>query len=95
MFPEGTSFDLSYPEFKTKWEAEFGTGIVDQPSTPIALASSEQITEAMGLVAQLKLPDEEVAKALEKRGVTQWSDLEASAIAAMIENLKKRSTATV
>ena len=94
QFPEGTNFPLDFAEFKKRWDAEYGAGVIEQPSKPIALATSDQITEAMGLVAQLKLTDEEVQKALEKRGVTQWSDLEAVAIAEMITNLKKRSTST-
>ena len=95
QFPEGTNFPLDFAEFKKRWDSEYGAGIIETASKPIALATPEQITEAMGLVAQLKLTEDEVSKALEKRGVTQWADLEAAAIVAMIENLKKRSTATV
>ena len=96
QFPDASNFPLEFAEFKTRYEAEFGAGVMDAVSKPLVLATAAQITEARGIVASLKLTDEEIAKALEKRGVTQWEDLEAEAITEMIANLnKKKASATV
>ncbi len=95
-FPDPSSFKLEFAEFKTRYEKDFGAGIIDSPVTPIALATPEQVIEARGLVEVLKLTPDEVTKALEKRNVTQWEDLDQSAIAEMIANLnKKKASATV
>ena len=95
QFPESGNFTLDFSEFKKRYEIEYGEGVVDKVSQPIALATPDQINEARGLVAVLKLSDDDIAKALEKRGVVQWDDLEQTAIVEMISNLKKRSSATV
>ena len=88
--------ESQYAEFKTRYEKDFGAGIIDSPVTPIALATPEQVIEARGLDEVLKLTPDEVTKALEKRNVTQWEDLDQSAIAEMIANLnKKKASATV
>lgn len=93
QFEESKNFTLDFTEFKKRYEAEFGAGVMDATAKPIVLATAEQLTEARGIVAALQLTPDDVAKALEKRGVTQWEDLEQSSILEMIDNLKKRAKA--
>lgn len=90
-FPEPSFFKLEFEEFKSRYEKDFGAGVIDASADPITLATPEQVIEARGLVEVLKLTPDEVTKALEKRNVTSWEDLEASAILEMISNLKKRT----
>lgn len=92
-FPENEPFPLDFPEFKRRYEIEYGAGIIDTATKPVDLAKPEQIAEAKALIEKLKLHPDDVSKSLEKRGASNWDDLEQAAIVEMISNLKKKEQA--
>lgn len=86
QFPDEDVFDWSYAEFAKR----YGAGNLERESTPIALATDEQVKEIRGLLEVVKLPDGTVDKWLDKAKVETFEDMPADALAKCISYVRER-----
>jgi len=93
-FPELDTFSLDFNQFKSRYENEYGKGILDADVKRITLASPDQIRELKSLISELKIAPEDVQKSLEKRGVVEFDDLCSSDADTMIKNLQLKLSAS-
>lgn len=70
-FPEGDSFPCNYSEFATRYGKDF----IEAESTPIVLASKEQVTEINRLLSVLNIGEKEIERILTKAQAETVSDL--------------------
>lgn len=85
-FPETETFPLEYEEFASRYGKDFIEGAVSQ----ITLASADQVAEIKRLLDLLKLPQNEIDKALNKAKAEDWSELTDEQADAYIAYLKKK-----
>jgi hypothetical protein len=85
-FPETETFPLEYEEFAARYGKDFIEGAVSQ----ITLASADQVAEIKRLLDLLKLPQNEIDKALNKAKAEDWSELTDEQADAYIAYLKKK-----
>ena len=85
-FPESESFPLEYEDFASRYGKDFIEADVSQ----ITLASPDQVAEIKRLLDLLKLPQNEIDKALTKAKAEDWSELTDSQAEAYIGYLKKK-----
>lgn len=84
-FPDGDSFVFSYDELARR----MGPSIA-APSTPVALATAEQVSEFKQLLEVVKIDADWLQTALAKNGVDEIEDLMSDKIAQYIAALKKK-----
>jgi hypothetical protein len=85
-FPETDTFPLEYEEFASRYGKDFIEGAVSQ----ITLASADQVAEIKRILDLLKLPQNEIDKALNKAKAEDWSELTDEQADAYIAYLKKK-----
>lgn len=85
-FPENEIFPWSYEEFAKR----YGRDVMEAASEPIEVASSEQVTRALLLQEQVRLPADELEKWFTKAGVTGWGEMNPATIAKCITALEAR-----
>jgi len=87
-FPDQELFEWSYEELLKR----YGPGI-DDISTPVDLASNEQVGRICDLLENIKVADSWQKNIFKKAGVEAWSDMEAGQIQACIDQLIKKGNA--
>lgn len=85
-FPETESFTLEYDEFASRYGKDF----IEADVAQITLASAEQVGEIKRLLDLLKLPQNEIDKALTKAKAESWEELTDEQADAYIAYLKKK-----
>lgn len=86
QFPDGSVFPWSYGEFATR----YGVEAIEDTSTPIVLATPEQVRDLTDLVKVLKVNPELLDKWLDKAGVDEWAQMDTATIQACIDYLNKQ-----
>lgn len=87
-FPDGELFDWSYPKFAER----YGKDIIEKESTPITLATPEQVSEINRLLSVVKIDPEDMAKILGKAGAETVAELNSEQAASTITWLNKKIT---
>jgi hypothetical protein len=90
-FPDLEKFPLSYADFATR----YGKDAIEAETHTLQLASESQLAEIDKLLKKLKINDEGISKALAKRGVESFDDLESAAAEEVIATLKKQAENTL
>jgi hypothetical protein len=85
-FPEGESFELDFDQFAER----YGKDVITKSTTPIALATPEQVSEISRLVELLKVDKETTDKWLEKCGAETFGEFNQSQANKIIETLKAK-----
>lgn len=93
--PMGERFDLQrdgtnvgYDEFSKRYGRDF----IEAEPVPIALATPEQVAEILRLLDVIKVPEEDIKKALTKAKAETWAEVSTERAAEMIVNLTKKVT---
>jgi hypothetical protein len=91
-FQEGEIFPLAYDEFA----ARYGRDIMEAGAKPVEIASAAAVADLVRLVELLKVPEETVAKWLDKAHAEKFADMPAEAVAKCTAYLRDqiKSTAT-
>lgn len=84
--PQGESFPLSYEKFADV----YGRAVIEQESTPVPLATSEQVARAQKLVESVKLDEGFTEKAFKKCNVDSWEEMTEKQISSLIQFLEKK-----
>ena len=87
-FPDAETFPWSYTEFASR----YGRDIIEGDVKQIVVASDEQVAEFTGLLTKVRMPEDWLEKCLRRGKAERVEDLEATALAAMIEMVRKRMT---
>lgn len=85
-FPEGESFPLEYSDFATR----YGKEIIEKPTAPIIVATSEQVLEIQRLVELLNIPKDTTEKWLEKANAETFAEFNTAQAAKIIDSLKSK-----
>ncbi len=85
-FPDATLFDWSYASFAER----YGKDVIESASTPIQLATPEQVTEIEKLVGVVKVDQADIDKALAKAGAENFGELNNEQADKLIVWLKKK-----
>jgi hypothetical protein len=85
-FPDGETFPLDYSEFATR----YGREAIESDTTPISLATSEQISEIKKLLDIVKIEPETITKGFEKAGVSSWEEMTQDQAAKWQDFLRKK-----
>jgi DNA polymerase III delta prime subunit len=80
-FPESEVFDFSYDEVANR----YGRDILEKSAVPEKVATQEQIERLAQLVQALSIPQETVAKWLDKAGVDEFVDMREDQLVKCIE----------
>jgi hypothetical protein len=83
-FPE--EFEWNYENFRKF----YGSKIIEKESTPIVMASFEQVVEVKKLLGIVKIEDETVLKWFNRADVENWEEMTNSQIQGCIDFLKKK-----
>ena len=75
-FPDRDSFEWSYAELERRW----GQARLDRVSTPVALATPEQVATLTRMIEALNIPEETTAKWLKAAEAESWNDLTSDSI---------------
>ncbi len=85
-FPEGESFDLTYPEFATRYGKDF----IEADVKPIVLATPVQVLEIAGLLDVVKVDADYMEKLLARANAENTSELNEDQAAKTIAALRKK-----
>jgi hypothetical protein len=85
-FPDASLFDWSYATFAER----YGKDVIEAASTPIQLASSDQVSEIERLVRVVKVDQSDIDKALAKAGAENFGELNTEQADKLIVWLKKK-----
>lgn len=81
-------FEWSYPNF----QIYYGKENLERESTPVPLATPEQVSQVKDLLSRVKVEDNWEADCLTKADVDEWSEMTAEKIGKVIEFLNKKLT---
>jgi hypothetical protein len=87
-FPFAASFPLTYEEFASRYPKE----AIESASSPIVLATPEQVKRVDDLLAVLKISEEEIEKWHSKAGADSFTDYSTETIEKVITSLTKKIT---
>lgn len=87
-FPEGKTFDFTYQTFAEMW----GQDVIEADSTPLLLATDEQVAEINRLLDLVKLPDGQAAKWLAAASAESWAEVDQDKVLKVIAALNARIT---
>ena len=85
-FPDAEVFEWSYPSFAER----YGKDIIEAASTPIVLASPEQVAEIERLTKVVKFEQADIDKVLARASAESFAELNADQAAKLIDWLKKK-----
>lgn len=85
-FPDEDKFEWSYDAVRQRCSA----GQLDRESTPVAMATPEQVQEINSLLEVVRIPEGIVEKWFSKAQVDAWDDMPADTIAKCIEYVRAR-----
>lgn len=85
-FQEGESFELDYPQFAGRYGKDF----IEAEAKPVALATSEQVSEINGLLETVRVDPEFIQKLLTKAKAESFSELNADQAAKTIVLLRSK-----
>lgn len=85
-FPENDIFDFNFETFA----AMYGRDVIDADSTPLELASVDQVQEILRLLSVVKLADGQEAKWLAAAGAEKWAEVDADKADKVITALKAK-----
>jgi hypothetical protein len=85
-FPDLENFPLEYGEFA----ARYGKDIIEAETTPIDLATAEQVAEIERLVSTVKVDQADIDKTLAKASADNFNELNTDQAAKLITWLKKK-----
>lgn len=85
-FPEGQSFDWSYPAFAER----YGKDVIEKEAKPITLATPEQVEELKRLLDTVKLPEGTTEKWLTKASVESFEEMDSDTVAKCITFMKDK-----
>ena len=83
-FPHASTFDWTYDEFTNL----YGRDVVEGASSPVTLATPEQIEELNRLLEVVKLEEGATDKWLAAANVSSWDEMEEAKLAKCIDHLK-------
>ena len=86
QFPKGKSFPLDYSRFKSL----YGEEIIDKESTPIKLATLDDVKKVKSLLEIVKIDPSEVEKWLNKAEADDWDEMNDEQIGKVIAFLEKK-----
>jgi len=87
--PKGEVFPLDYEKFCDL----YGKATIERDSSPIVLASPEQVLKIESLIDLVKVPKAEIEAWFNRADVMQWSEMKFDAAAKVIAHLEKRHKA--
>lgn len=85
-FTDGDTIPLEYAEISKRYGKDF----IEAESTPIILASPEQVAEIKRLLEVVKVSEADIEKVLTKASAEKWEELNTDQAAATIAWLTKR-----
>lgn len=85
-FPEGESFPLEFADFSER----YGKDIIEKAVTPIALATTEHVSEIERLVGLLKIEPDTIEKWFEKANVEKFSEFSVDTADKIIKSLTSK-----
>lgn len=88
-FPEAETFEFNYDGFSER----YGRDVIETSSTPLDLASPEQVSEISRLIATVKLPEGQEAKWLAAASAEKWDEVDADKAVKVIDALKAKLAA--
>lgn len=90
-FPMGSVHPLRYDKF-----AEiYGKKIIEKETTPVVLASAEQVERIKQLIEVVKIEESEIEKWFSKGGVDEWKEMTSEQIEKCINFLTKKAAVLV
>jgi hypothetical protein len=88
-FPESEQFKLDFTSFSER----YGKDIIEKASTPIQVATAEQVAELKRLVDLLKVEPDTISKWYEKANAESFEEFSAEYAGKVIESMKKKLNA--
>lgn len=88
-FPDGSNFDFTYDAFTER----YGREVVEEPSQPVACATTEQLEEIERLLGIVKLDEGTVDKWLAAANVSAWDEMPEERVGKAIDYLKGKISA--
>ncbi len=85
-FPDNDRFDWSYPAFAER----YGKAVIEKSTTPIKLASPDQLDELQELLSIYKLEEGEKEKWFKKAGVEDFGEMSADTMQKIIDYINKK-----
>ncbi len=85
-FPDGMTFDWTYPEFAKR----YGKDAIEGDNRPIVLATDDQVTTLKQLVKTIRVEQDVIDKWLNKAGVESFEEMDTATIAKCIDFLTKK-----
>jgi hypothetical protein len=85
-FPDGTTFDWSYPTFAER----FGRDVIEAQSEAIKVATKDQVAKINSLIEALNVSPENVQKLLDKAEAERFEEVPADVAQKWIDELSKR-----
>jgi hypothetical protein len=89
-FPDEERFDWSYEAVKTRYEKQYGDGVLDKESEVVEMASSDQLRTLRELLETVKLPEGTAEKWLTKAQADRWEDVPAATVDKCIAYVQAR-----
>ncbi len=84
--PQGQSMPLLYEKFAEV----YGKDIIEKPSTPVEVATQEQIEHIKKMIDALNVSPEQIDKWMKKADVDDWNEMTSKQINGFIEFLNKK-----
>lgn len=85
-FPEAEQFALDFPTFAER----YGKDVIEKASTPISLATQEQVAEIKRLVDLLKIDQATIEKWLDKANAENLAEFNTDQATKIIDSLKSK-----
>lgn len=85
-FPDAETFPWSFDEFAKR----YGRDVIEAKSTPIAVATDEQVNTLRILIENMHVPADTTDKWKEKAGVDEWSEMDTETIQKCIDHLTSK-----
>lgn len=87
-FKTGDNFEWSYDEFAER----YGQSVMEEDSTPLVLASEDQLEELQRLTSIVRVPEDWETKVFKKANVDTWADMNADDVDKCLALLRNRLT---
>lgn len=85
-FPEASTFDMTYAEFSRI----YGREVIEDTSTPVPVATAEQLEELSRLLELVRLDDGVAERWLAAANASAWDEVDTDKVAKVINNLNAK-----
>lgn len=89
-FPDEERFEWGYDAVKTRYEKQYGAGVLDKEALTVDMATPEQLRTLRELLEAVKLPEGTTDKWLTKAQADRWEDVPAATVDKCIEFARAR-----